>query len=68
MTADHVYLQAAFPEDKRVRDSLLCLLQQPFYTMSHPASQQKMPHLFRFALEYLMRMNLLDTNGRCEPI
>ncbi|KAK9810560.1 hypothetical protein WJX73_000784 [Symbiochloris irregularis] len=57
-------LQACNPEDSRVRDTLLCLFQRPFYTMSHPEAAQKMPHLCRFALEYLMRMRLLDDQGR----
>lgn len=57
-------MQAMYPEEVRIRDALLCLFQRPFYTMSHPESEQEMPHLFRFSLEYLMRLQLLDTKGR----
>ncbi|KAK9808714.1 hypothetical protein WJX72_002409 [[Myrmecia] bisecta] len=56
-TAPPAYQQSA-------RAALLTLLERPFYAATDPELAQKMRHLFRFALEYMIRARLLDTTGR----
>lgn len=51
--------------DLATKDDMLRLLQRPFYAAGKdPALQQKMQHLFRFAVDYLMRQRMLTFNAR----
>jgi hypothetical protein len=51
--------------DLATKDDMLRVLQRPFYAAGKdPALQQKMQHLFRFAVDYLMRQRMLTLSAR----
>ena len=51
--------------DLATKNDMLRILQHPFYAAGKdPALQQKMQHLFRFAVDYLMRQRMLTLTAR----
>ena len=57
-------LQGTVTDDPEVTNDLLRLLQKPFFASEDPSLDQKMKHLFSYALVYLRQQLMLDSFGQ----